>query len=98
MAQPSLLSAKAGPPGATRPDFLRGDASIQSEILRSIGQAPWLDAKDVSIAVEHGEVEVTGRVEQDGTRLALLELIGRCRGVRAVVDRLRIAAAPGKPL
>jgi osmotically-inducible protein OsmY len=98
MAQPSLLLAKAGPPGATRPDLRRGDASIQSEILRSIGQAPWLDAKDVSIAVQYGEVEVTGRVEQDGTRLALLELIGRCRGVRAVVDRLRIAAAPGKPL
>jgi BON domain len=47
-------------------DILRSDASIQSEIVRRIGQAPWLDAEDVSIAVERGKVVVTGRVEQVG--------------------------------
>lgn len=98
MAPPSLPFPQAGTPGAARLDFLRSDASIQSEIVRRIGQAPWLDAEDVSIAVERGEVVVTGRVEQKGTRLALLDLIGGCRGVRAVVDRLRIEGAPGKQL
>jgi osmotically-inducible protein OsmY len=70
------------------------DKAIRAEILRAIARAPWLDASRVSVAVDHGEVLLEGRVAERRTRTALREIIGCCRGVRAVHDRLQLAGAP----
>jgi osmotically-inducible protein OsmY len=75
----------------------RGDAAIRAEILRAIARAPWLDASKVSVAVDHGEVLLEGRVAERRTQTALRGIIGRCRGVRAVHDRLQLAGVPAPP-
>jgi osmotically-inducible protein OsmY len=72
----------------------RGDAAIRAEILRTIARAPWVDASNVAIAVNGGEVSLEGRITERRTRTALREIVGRCRGVRAVHDRLQLAGGP----
>ena len=82
-------------PGAARVAAHRGDASIRAEILDEIAHAPWLDLAGVAVAVERGEVVFEGEIRERRLRIALREIAARCRGVRAVHDRLRVARNPG---
>lgn len=78
-------------PGAARIAALRGDASIRAEILHALAKAPWLEAGGVMVAVNRGEVLLEGRVPEPRVRTALQEIAARCRGVRALHDRLQVA-------
>ena len=82
--------AKSAPVGAR----LR-DASIRAAILDEIARLPWLDFAGVAVKVVRGEVAFEGEVAERRLRFALREIAGRCRGVQAVHDRLRIARARG---
>lgn len=83
-------------PGAIRFAGHRADASIRAEILDEIARAPWLDLGGVAVAVDRGEVLFEGVIPERRLRIALREIAARCRGVRAVHERLRVArgAAP----
>ncbi len=80
--------AKRGPAPAVAP---RGDSSIRAEILDVIARAPWLDLGRVAVGVERGEVLFEGEIPERRLRIALHDIAARCRGVRAVHDRLRVA-------
>lgn len=83
------------PPGAARRADHRGDGAIRAEILGEIAQAPWLDLAGVSVTVDRGEVALDGEVAERRLRIAVREIAARCRGVRAVHDRLRVARRTG---
>jgi osmotically-inducible protein OsmY len=87
--------ASPSTPGAARLAGHRGDESIRSEILGEIAQAPWLDLAGVSVTVDRGEVAFDGEVAERRLRIAVREIAARCRGVRAVNDRLRVARRTG---
>jgi osmotically-inducible protein OsmY len=84
-------------PGAARLAGGRSDTSIRAEILDSIARAVWLDLGRVAVTVDRGEVILEGEVAERRLQVALREIAARCRGVRAVHDRLRVPgkAAPG---
>jgi osmotically-inducible protein OsmY len=82
-------------PGAARLAGHRGDDSIRAEILDAIAQVPWLDLAGVSVTVNRGEVSFEGDIPERRLRVALREIAARCRGVRAVNDRLRVARTFG---
>jgi osmotically-inducible protein OsmY len=90
-----IRPAPPATPGAARLAGHHGDGSIRAEILDEIAQVPWLDLAGVSVAVSRGEVMFEGNIPERRLRIALCEIAARCRGVRAVYDRLRVARSPG---
>ena len=82
-------------PGAARLAGLRGDGLIRADILHEIARVPWLDLAGVSVTVSRGEVLFEGDIPERRLRVALREIAARCRGVRAVHDRLRVARSAG---
>lgn len=81
--------------GAARLAGHRGDGSIRAEILREIAHATWLDLAGVSVSVDRGEVALDGEVVERRLRIAAREIVARCRGVRAIHDRLRVVPRTG---
>jgi osmotically-inducible protein OsmY len=82
-------------PGADRSAGHRSDASIRAEILDEIARAPWLELDGVAVAVDRGEVLFEGEIPERRLRIALHEIAARCRGVRAIDERLRVARGSG---
>ena len=77
-------------PGAIRAVGYRGDSSIRAEILDEMAHAPWLDLGGICVSVHRGEVLFEGEIPERRLQIALREIAGRCRGVRAVHDRVRV--------
>jgi osmotically-inducible protein OsmY len=84
--------------GAASLAHRRSDKSIRDSILRAIAQASWLEVEDISVVVEHGEVQFAGSIPEPRLRAALREIARRCRGVRSVDDSLRVVGSPDAPV
>ncbi len=67
----------------------RSDESIRDEIRTSLFQRQGLDASDVEVEVEGGEVTLTGRVEGRDARWLAEDLVESVPGVSLVHNRLR---------
>ena len=86
------VPATPGPPQVAES---RDDASIRAEILDAIAHAAWLELGGIAVTVNHGEVLLDGEISERRLRPALREIAGRCCGVRAVYDRLRVTRRSG---
>ncbi len=82
-------------PAAARAARHRRDSSIRAEMLDEIAHAPWLDLGGISVAVHRGEVLFEGEIPERRLRVALREIAGHCRGVRALHDRVRVVRGSG---
>jgi BON domain len=69
----------------------RSDESIQEEICELLTHHPGLDAGEIEVLVEGGEVTLQGSVEQRDARWRIEELVGSVSGVSLVHNRVRIA-------
>jgi osmotically-inducible protein OsmY len=67
----------------------RSDESIRDEIRTSLSQRPGLDASDVEVEVEGGEVTLTGSVEDRDASWMAEDLVESVQGVSLVHNRLR---------
>jgi CBS domain-containing protein len=69
--------------------FLRPDAEIREEILRSvIGEALWLDPTAFRVEVEQGRVRLEGTLERRSLVPVLVQLVSQVDGVVGVESRL----------
>jgi osmotically-inducible protein OsmY len=93
-------SAQSGDPGVrerrqgsrARRTGRRSDDDIQQEIRQSLTEHPDLDASEVEVIVEGGEVTLTGSVEDRDARWLAEDLVESVLGVSLVHNRLRVSS------
>jgi hyperosmotically inducible periplasmic protein len=71
--------------------YRRGDESIREELCENLTDNPELDATDIDVTVEDGEVTLSGTVDDRDARWLAEDLAEAISGVRAVHNRLRVA-------
>jgi hypothetical protein len=78
--------------GGDRRRARRSDESIAEEIRESLARHPDLDATEVEVLVEGGEVTLTGRVEDRDARWLAEDIVDSVSGVSLVHNRLRVTS------
>jgi osmotically-inducible protein OsmY len=71
--------------------YRRSDTTMYEEICESLKNNPDVDATDMEVTVEGGEVTLSGTVEDRDARWLAEDLVESVQGVRAVHNRLRVA-------
>jgi osmotically-inducible protein OsmY len=80
--------AARGPRG-----YRRRDEIIREELCESLTDNPDLDATNIEVTVEEGEVTLAGTVDDRDARWLAEDLGQSVSGVRAVHNRLRVVHA-----
>ncbi|MDT8306703.1 MAG: BON domain-containing protein [Anaerolineae bacterium] len=73
--------------------YRRSDDSIFEDACGRLTDAGWLDASDVEVRVENGEVSLEGTVSDRRAKRLAEDLVSGVRGVWDVHNRLRIPRA-----
>jgi hypothetical protein len=71
--------------------YRRADATIYEDVCEGLKANPDLDAGDIEVSVEGGEVTLGGTVESRDARWLAEDLAESVPGVREVHNRLRVA-------
>jgi hypothetical protein len=69
--------------------YVRSDERIREEVVQLLTDAPWVDAREMEVRVESGEVYLEGTVEDRQTSRAAEVLAASVLGVVDVHNRLR---------
>ena len=80
--------AGRGPKG-----YKRGDDRIREDVNEELTRHPDIDATEIEVKVENGEVTLTGIVDERRTKRLAEDLAERCSGVREVHNQLRVQPA-----
>jgi hypothetical protein len=81
--------AGRGPKG-----YQRADDRIREDVCDRLTDAPFLDATDIEVTVNKGEVTLAGTVLHREQKRRSEDLIEDVTGVREVHNRLRVSRAP----
>ncbi|MCD6673807.1 MAG: CBS domain-containing protein [Burkholderiaceae bacterium] len=91
--------------GAQRPrnrgprNWQRSDERIREDVCERLAALDDVDVSDVSVAVEQGNVRLTGSVVQRGDKHRIEDVADDCAGVREVDNQIRVrrddARSPG---
>ena len=85
---------RRGPHAGRGPrSYRRSDESIRDEICESLTAHADIDATDIEVAVEGGEVTLAGSVDDRDARWLAEELADEVSGVRTVHNELRVTAS-----
>jgi len=71
-------------------DALRSDESIRNEVCEALTRHPDLDASDLEVEIEAGEVTLSGRVEDRDARWLAEDIVEVVSGVSLVHNQLRV--------
>jgi hypothetical protein len=74
-------------------NYKRPDESILEEIHRELTYHPRIDATDIEVSVQDGEVTLTGRIEDRDMKRLAEDAADSVSGVRNVYNRIRIKAS-----
>ena len=88
------LSMGAGLQGRGPKDYSRSDDRIREDVCERLADDSHLDASAIEVAVESGDVTLTGTVDSRRSRQHAEDLAGRIRGVTGVHSSLRITLRP----
>lgn len=92
---PRAATVPRGPHAGKGPKNWRTDERIRSEVCERLADHPALDASDIEVTVQSGEVTLAGTVESRQAKRLAEDITAACRAVRDVHNRLQIA--PGSP-
>jgi osmotically-inducible protein OsmY len=67
------------------------DSDIQDYILERLGSHPNLNARNVSVAVMSGSVNLKGSVDTARSKMLVQEIVEALPGVRSIANHLRVA-------
>ena len=73
-------------------DHIRPDARIRDHVNDVLTEDGWIDASGIRVAVEDGEVTLTGRVDGKEAKRRAAQLAGAVPGVLLVQNALRVEA------
>ena len=82
--------AGRGPKG-----YQRSDARISEDVCDRLAESPDVDASEIEVKVENGEVTLTGSVAERGEKRRAEDLIENISGVREVHNHLRVNRGQG---
>ncbi len=74
--------------------YQRSDARIADDVCDRLTRHGWIDASDIEVRVEDGEVTLEGTVDSRPTKRLAEEVAESVSGVRDVHNRLRVAEMP----
>lgn len=75
----------------------RSDESIQTEILDRLTSDPEVDASEIEIEVENGNVILRGEVVDSEMKEAVETVVRKVAGVHRLNDRLYVGDSPFDP-
>ena len=81
-------------------DYVRPDDRIADDIIDRLTDAPHIDASEILVMVEGGEVTLTGNVPERQMKRDAENLAAEASGVRDVHNRIRVddgSASAGRP-
>jgi osmotically-inducible protein OsmY len=97
--QMSSLFSSDDQPGQHRgrgpKSYSRSDERIRDDVNDRLTDDPFLDATHVEVAVEGGEVTLTGTVSQRGDKRRAEDLADNVSGVKHVQNNLRVGGVEG---
>ncbi|HEX6089350.1 MAG TPA: BON domain-containing protein [Gemmatimonadales bacterium] len=70
--------------------YRRSDDRIREDVSEELTQHPGIDASDIEVRVENGEVTLTGTVESRQAKRMAEDCVDRCSGVKEVHNQLRV--------
>jgi hypothetical protein len=70
-------------------NWQRSDARIEEDVCDALMHHPAVDASELEVRVENGEVTLSGEVEDRRTKRLAEEIVEQCAGVHDVHNRLR---------
>jgi len=74
-----------------------GDKLIRQNVVDELDFEPSIDAANIGVAVENGIVTLTGHVGTYAQRVAAEKAVRRVRGVRGVVEEIKVRFVGEKP-
>jgi osmotically-inducible protein OsmY len=74
--------------------YQRSDDRILDDVCERLARHPWIDASDVEVAVQGGEVTLRGSVDSRSAKRLLEDVAESVWGVREVHNQVRVGA-PG---
>lgn len=74
-----------------------GDKLIRQDVIDELDFEPSIDAANIGVAVENGIVTLTGHVGTYAQRVAAEKAVRRVRGVRGVVEEIKVRLAGETP-
>lgn len=74
-------------------NYHRSDQRIEEDVNEALTRHPGLDASDMEVHVENGEVTLTGTVGSRQDKRMAEDAAESCSGVRDVHDQLRVSSA-----
>ena len=75
--------------------YQRSDQRITEDINDLLTEDPYIDASDIEVSVEKGEVTLTGTIESKHLKRRVEEVVERVSGVRHVENKLRAKLSDG---
>jgi hypothetical protein len=75
--------------------YRRSDDRINEDVSEALSQDPDLDASEIEVKVQNGEVVLTGTVEERQFKRMAEEIAERCSGVQDVRNEIRVQQANG---
>ena len=79
-------------------NYRRSDERIAEDIHRILTDDDHLDASDIDVRVDNGEVTLTGNVANSWAKRYGEDLVALCNGVHDVQNRLQVAAIESQRL
>jgi osmotically-inducible protein OsmY len=70
--------------------YQRSDDRIREDVSEELWRNPEIDASEIEIQVQNGEVTLTGKVEDRHQKRLAEDLAERCSGVRDVHNQLKV--------
>jgi len=70
--------------------YQRSDDRIREDVSEELWRHPEIDASEIEIVVENGEVTLTGKVEDRQQKRMAEDIAERCSGVRDVHNQLKV--------
>ena len=71
--------------------IMRSDAQIKQDILEELAFQPNIDETQISVVVKDGIVTLTGLVFSYATKIAVVKIIEKVAGVKAIAESIRIS-------
>lgn len=82
--QPNQSFRGRGPKG-----YQRSDERIHEDVCDRLSDDSWIDASDIEVRVDNGEVTLSGRVDERAAKFAAESLCDSVSGVRDIQNQLR---------
>lgn len=74
---------------------MKTDTLILQDVVEQFKWEPWLDAAAINVAVKHGAVILSGKVDSYYKKLMIAHAAQKVAGVKAVINDITVSILPG---